>query len=463
MRTTLSPAVLTLAAALSAACFTVTAAAADSLDTGSPSPALSIGGAVVTDGRFTTTPNPQVSYQEYRLNLAADARPTQQATFHAEAWLLTTGISSNITSSSDLFNLQNVVPLTLDLREAYFELKGFLLDSVDLKVGRQRIAWGTADRLNPTDNVNPYDLRDPWDFGRHLGSDGAQLSVYAGGLRLTGLVIGTFRPAVLPQGAWATALAPAASGVPSGVTVGTSTVSVSLPGASLLDSMTAGLKVKGSLLGWDLSASYLYGRQSLPAYSINVTMTSPTTANVATSLVYPREHVFGADLAGSIFGIGVWGEAAVFLPERVTQITDLTALGMGTQVSTVLDSAPYVKATVGADYTFPGDVYLNLQYLHGLFNEAGVSALQDYFAVGFEWKLFDGKLTLSPLSGMVEIRNWNDLAGSSAVIASPSFTVRPVDNAEIVIGLHWVQGGSGSTYGVLHDANEVFAQARYSF
>ena len=396
---------------------------------------------MLTDGRFTTAADPQVSYQEYRLNLAADARPSDQASFHAEAWLMTSGISSNVTTSSDLFNLQNVVPLTVDLREAYFELKGFIFENMDLKVGRQRIAWGTADRLNPTDNVNPYDLRDPWDFGRHLGSDGAQLSVYAGGLQLTGLVVATFRPAVLPQGAWAMAMAPAATGVPAGITVGSSTVNVVLPDASLQESLTAGLRVKGNLLGWDLSASYLYGRQSLPVYSINVTMTSPATANVSTDLVYPREHVLGADLAGSILGVGVWGEASVSLLEKVTQVTDLTALGMGTQTSTVLDSAPYVKFTAGADYTFPGDVYLNLQYIHGLFNEAGAAALQDYFAVGFEWKLLDGKLTLSPLSGMVEIKDWSDLAGSSALIASPSFTVRPMDNAEIVIGLHWVQGG----------------------
>ena len=465
MTTKLSRAVLTLGVVLVAPSFTVPAAAADSLggDSTSPAPAMSIGGAVITDGRFTVKADPQVSYQEYRLDLSADARPADQASFHTEAWLLTSGISSNITTSSDLFNLQNVIPLTVDLREAYFELRGFLLEDMDLKVGRQRIAWGTADKLNPTDNVNPYDLRDPWDFGRHLGSDGAQLSVYVGGLQLTGLVVTVFRPAVLPQGAWAAALAPAASALPSGVTVGTSTVGVSLPGASFLDSVTTGLKLKGNLLGWDLSASYLYGRQSLPAYRINVTMTSPATANVATDLVYPREHVFGADLAGSVFGIGVWGEAAVFLPEKVTQFTDLTALGMGTQTSTVLNSVPYVKFTVGADYTFPGDVYLNLQYLHGLFNEAGASALQDYFALGFEWRLLDGKLTLSPLSGMVEIKDWSDLAGSSAVIASPSFTVRPMDNAELVIGLHWVEGGSGSTYGVLKDANEVFAQARYRF
>ena len=72
--------------------------------------------------------------------------------------------------------------MTPDLREAYFEIKGFLLDNVDVKIGRQRIAWGTADELNPKDNIIPLDLSDIWDFSNHLGSDAVQLSVYLWGL-----------------------------------------------------------------------------------------------------------------------------------------------------------------------------------------------------------------------------------------------------------------------------------------
>jgi hypothetical protein len=459
-------AVLVLGIALGAAFAASAQSLGDAAATGS-SP-LSFGGAVFTDDRVTTKSDPQFSFQEYRLNLTADARPTGQATFHSEAWLRASGTSPNVTSPSDLFNLQNVVPLAVDLREAYFELKGFIFENIDLKIGRQRIAWGTADKLNPTDNVNPYDLQDPWDFGRHLGSDGVQLSVYAGGIQMTALAIPIFTPSVLPEGAWATALTPAGPSVPTGVTVGTVTSAVALPGSSLVDSVTAGLKVKGNLLGCDLSASYLYGRQSLPVIdNITVKMTGPTAANVTTELVYPREHIFGTDLAGSIFGIGVWAEAAVFLPQKVTlaQVTDMTALGGGTLStdSTALENAPYVKYALGADYTFPGNIYLNVQYLHGFFHEAGQGALEDYFAVGLDWRLFDEKLTLSPLSGVIEVKNWSDLSRSTAILASPSLTIRPMDNAELVIGLHWIQGAVNSTFGKLNDNNEVYAQARYSF
>jgi hypothetical protein len=88
---------------------------------------------------------------------------------------------------------------------------------LELTVGRQRIAWRTADRLNPTDNINAYDLEDIWDFGRHHGSE----------------------------------------------------------------------------------------------------------------LFYPRINVFGFDMAGAIGDVGVWGEAAVFLPpEEIIMQTDLSAFAL---------------------------------------------------------------------------------------------------------------------------------------
>ncbi|MGA2642684.1 MAG: hypothetical protein ABSG21_17480 [Spirochaetia bacterium] len=423
-----------------------------------------LGGAASTDDRASTDSNPQITFQEYRLELQADAKPTDSARFHAEAWIRSSGLSTPVTSATDLFSVGSVAPVTVDLREAYFELTGFIFDNADLKVGRQRIAWGTADKLSPTDNVNPLDLSDPWAFGRHLGSDGAQLTVYAGGLQITGLAVALFTPAVLPQGQWASALIPSAVQAPPGMTLGAVATNVSLPGATLADSVTAGLRVKGNLLGYDVSLSYLYGRQSLPLIdSVVITPASASVANVTAELLYPREHVFGADMAGSIHGVGVWAEAAVFLPEKVILTTDLSALGRGVLQSTALDSEPYVKWVVGADYSFPGNVYLNAQFLHGLFDEAGAANLEDYLSLDLEWRLFDDKLTLTPLSLLLEVSDWRDVPDNCAMLAAPSLTFHPMDNAELVIGFHWIQASSSTVFSGLNGKNEVFAHARYSF
>jgi len=421
--------------------------------------AFRLGGAASTDDRVSADANPQLSFQEYRLELTADAKPVDSARFHAEAWIRSAGLSSSTTPVSSLFSVGSSSPVALDLREAYFELRGFVFDNVDLKVGRQRIAWGTADKLGPTDNVNALDMSDPWDFGRHLGSDGVQLTVYAGGVQITGLAVAQFTPAVLPTGPWASALMPSSIQL-SGIPVGSVTTNVKLPDLTLADSATAGIRIKGNLLGYDLSVSYLYGRQSLPMVDSVVVSSS---MNVTAELVFPREHIFGADMAGSIAGVGVWAEAAVFLPEKVTTTTDLSALGMGVQQSTALDSAAYVKYIVGADYTFPGNVYVNVQYLHGLFPEAGAANLEDYFALSLDWKLLDEKLTISPFNALLEIRDWTDIPNNYAILGAPSVTFRPMDNAELVVGFHWIQATGSTAFGGMSGKNEVFAHARYSF
>jgi hypothetical protein len=232
---------------------------------------------------------------------------------------------------------------------------------------------------------------------------------------------------------------------------------------NLVDSITTGLRVKATVFDFDVSLSYLYARDSLPLVDRVVVTGSPPNVNVAADLLFPREHIIGADCAGSLFGVGVWAEAALFAPEKVTLTTDLSSIGYGVQQSTALDSTPYVKFVVGGDYTFPGNVYLNGQYLHGFVQERGASNLEDYFVFALDWKLLDDKLTISPLGVVVEIKNWKDIPNNYGILAAPSVSFVPVDNAQLTIGLHLIQGTPSTTFGALSGNNEVFLQARYSF
>jgi Protein of unknown function (DUF1302) len=47
----------------------------------------------------------------------------------------------------------------VEIAEAYL---GVYLSDLDLRVGIQKFAWGTLDQFNPTDNLNPWDLRHPF-------------------------------------------------------------------------------------------------------------------------------------------------------------------------------------------------------------------------------------------------------------------------------------------------------------
>ncbi|RKX94700.1 MAG: hypothetical protein DRP84_06430, partial [Spirochaetes bacterium] len=66
---------------------------------------------------------------------------------------------SNFSSNDveELANLQSVTPIELNLKEGYLDLYSFLFPFLDVRVGKQIIVWGTADKVNPTGNICPSD------------------------------------------------------------------------------------------------------------------------------------------------------------------------------------------------------------------------------------------------------------------------------------------------------------------
>jgi hypothetical protein len=71
---------------------------------------------------------------------------------------------------------QNRSP-SFDLEEAYVDLAW---EQLDLRLGKQRIAWGKLDRFSPTDVANAFSYLDPFlveENERRIGAPGALLSV----------------------------------------------------------------------------------------------------------------------------------------------------------------------------------------------------------------------------------------------------------------------------------------------
>ena len=419
-------------------------------------------GYLQTDTRLNLKDDKGFSWQEYRLDLKAEVKPLEKVHFYSEIWLRSWGFP-DVQNSSDLMNKDKVSPWNLDLREAYVDLYGFLFDNLDIRIGRQRIAWGTGDKLNPTDNLNPYDLEDIWDFGRHLGSNGIKASYYLGDFTFEVVFIPIFTPAVMPRGDWASALSPPME-LPPELTLRNLTDTITMPGNNLEESSTLGIRVLKNLFNYDFSLSYVYGRDDL-ALAKKTTFTPteiPGEVDIAIELIYPKRHIIGADVAGSITDVGVWAEAAVFLPEKTIMITDLSALGMGVQDSIALDDKPYIKYVVGADYTFKNGIYINIQYLHGFIHERGRNNLEDYFMAGIEKKLFDEKLKITIFGGL-EVKDFKEFENNYALILSPEIAYYPVDNAEVILGVRLIEGKDTTAFGRLTDKDEVYLKFKYSF
>lgn len=406
---------------------------------------LQINGHLQTDNSHRLEGDHKVYWYEYRLDLKAQTKPGEKTHFYSELWI------RSFKDSEDKCNF--------DLREAYLDWYGFLTEKTDLRVGRQRIAWGTGDKLNPTDNLNPDDFENIWDFGRHLESDAVKVSCYPGDYTVTGVIIPEFTPAVLPAGDrmfWETP----PDLLPPGTKIGTQTYTEITP-ANKTENMIYGIKIAKSFGGYDFSVSYIRGRDDLPvARKVKLTP-GAEGINIAGELIYPKTDIFGLDLSGAIGGVGIWAEAAVFYPEKVVLVTDLTSLGMRPQESVALDDDPYTKYLFGMDYTFENGLYLNFQYLHGFPFERGED-LEDYLVFRLESKFKNERLTI-PLNFCYEIKDIDELNENGAVVFAPEIVYRPGNNTEYALGVRLIDGSDTTTFGKMKDDDQIYFKFKYSF
>lgn len=430
---------------------------------------LRIGGELLTDQRFFLKDGNDWAWNETRLDLRLDKR-TDKVKFYGNVWLRNLG-GPTTTEISGLFSKDQINPWNLDIREAYAEVFGFLSDNLDLKIGRQRIAWGTGDQFNPTDNLNPYDVEDILDFGRHQGSEAISLTWhFNNNASLQGVYLPIFRPAALPLGRFSDLLYSVPE-LPGNFNLVGLDDQLIMPRQNLAEGSSAGMRYKGFVANFDFSLSYVYGYDGLPLLSTARVIPQENVPDITVSadLVFPRQHVFGADLAGSIGSVGVWGEAAVFLPEKeIRQITYLGGFNPAIpspvlQDSLVISKTPYVKFIVGADYTFTGGTYLNVQYLHGFIHERGNGNLNDYLIVSLEKDFFNGQLHIRPLAGGMSVSDWNEPSKNYAIFYTPEIMYRGIDNFEIGLGAYVFGGKGDGIFAGLKEMDMLQVKAKLSF
>lgn len=224
--------------------------------------------------------------------------------------------------------------LTLD--EAYLDYFG---SNYDLRVGQQRIVWGTALEVNPTDVINPINITDP--LGDKLPVMAVNSTYYLNDwLQVTGVYLPHFKPAL--------------EAIPN-----QPTIEVVRPESTLENSEYA-VKLKAvGVQGADFSVSYFSGWEDTP------TLLSPGQAG------YRNQQMIGADLATAVGDVGLWAEAAL------------------TQVSGVDKNR--LSWIVGGDYRWGNGLYLAAQYAQ-MEEMAGktdliVGALEQTFAGIHSWKI----------------------------------------------------------------------------
>ncbi len=397
-----------------------------------------------------------------------------------------------------------VSPFYLESQAAYVEVID-IVPSVDLRVGRQIVQWGAADVFNPTSNLNAPDMEDPLKFGELVANEMVRVDWNPGASSfiLSGVWVPVFEPALLPASALLQIGDPksmfpfvdpktrlAAERFrnmylrnPDYYDVRQPDVTADMPAFSLANGQV-GVRASWLVGMFDMSLSYYRGRTTIPVPVSSVSSAARTgdTAPDGTpvlgvdtkvKVVYPRKQVLGFDLAGQLPFLddaGFWIEGALVFPERTRMDFDLTQVVPSAKLITgdTVEARPFVKYTVGADYTINEYLFVTGQFIHGFIDEFGAAAIHDYWMLDADMKFLGEKLIIR-LSVIGEFPHEDDdialdddhdgkpeslAIGAtndgtiSSFVLTPTITFRPMDGLELALGSYFLFGHEESKFGM---------------
>lgn len=386
----------------------------------------------------------------------------------------------------DLATRQMLTPFHVESDAAYVALND-VLPNLDIKIGRQTVVWGTADKFNPTNNINPDDLEDRPLFTEPIANQMVVVDYapLADKLWFQGVYVPIFYPALLPPSA-ADALKDPQTEVPfanasdagkiaelqrlldiSPMLVPEVIDHVKTPRPRFANGQSA-VKLGTSLAGVDLSVSYYNGRHDIPSPILaeSTTKEFETGANAAEccfesriTLIYPRMQVIGLDFTTQLpflKNMGLWGEGALFIPQAQTMriefpinidVTpdDGRANPVGELEGPTVRATPYVKATAGLDYSFGKHVYVQGQYLRGFIDEFGADHIGNYIVGGADLIFFGRHLILRAF-GVADLPTGKGDDGSY-VIFPELIVVPPWGSVTLELGSFFLLGPERTKFG----------------
>ncbi len=320
-------------------------------------------------------------------------------------------------------------------------LEGYLtihFSQADLRIGKQIVAWGRADGINPTDNLTPRNYRVllPLEEDQRFGTTSARLDAYLSQTHtLTVFVSPYFEPDRFPL--------PTA-----GLAV------VTRKPSHTLSSTEGGIRLNKVGGDFDWSLSYYHGYNLIP--------TAGSTGS-ALELFYNMMDVFGADCARNFGRFGFRTELAYTLPHDHSDV-DPNA------------TRPRLFWVAGVDRTFLEQLNVNLQgFVRWMPRYEDPARLLDPTArnVGALNSTIGGQESRVSTGMTFRVSNlwWNDTLRAE-ILAITNFKrgdwyLRPLvsydmsDHLRLSFGGNLYRGARAGQFGVLRPNSGVFAELRY--
>jgi hypothetical protein len=338
--------------------------------------------------------------------------------------------------NDDLFKAEATSGL---FRQGYLDLR---FGPLDLRLGKQIIAWGRADRINPTDNLTPKDftLLVPEDSDQRSGTTGIKATYHWASFSLIGVWLPTFEPDTIPI-----------QQPPP-----TFTLRERVPGEPV-SQWAVKIEQAGREVDW--SVSYFEGFDLHPDLEIM----DIGLSGVNLALTHHRIQVIGADAATAVGPYTLRGEAAY----------TFTKHSQNSQVK-----SPFFALVLGGDRTVLQNLNINLQYILRVISEfQAPREIPDPLlrGVAIQRAMINNQLDRVQQSVALRIsKKWlndtlNAELGSIVSLTRSDFAVRPkityaiTDHVKATVGADIFRGGIPSFFGRLRDTSTAYAELRWDF
>lgn len=323
------------------------------------------------------------------------------------------------------------------------------LGDAELSVGRQKVAWGSADALAPLDVVNPHDLTYPvaQPSASRLATLLARLRVRAPeGVGLDFVLVPLFEPSRLPGAEWQPAVDLSAFPPQAGI-VGVAPILDERPAATLAN-VQFGVRATFDLDlfdGSDVSLTYFRGFDKVPTASFTLVPVPGAAGQnyLQPVLTYDRLSVVGLDFSSVIGSFVVRGDAALSLTDD-PEGNDPTI------------GNPYFAAVIGAERSLSGGAFLTAQVVYErTWPDAGAEAAVDLASVLALRLEPDARLTLQT----AWLHDYSDGSG----LVQPTLDYALADGVTASLEGVVFYGRDGSKYGGWSDNSNLRLAVAYAF